>query len=190
MNGGERYMRLGDMLLHKGALDRRKLARGLKVAQDSRRRLGDVLIDLGYVSEDEIVNCLAEQYGFEREDMNAVQPDPAALEKITAEFALKWGVLALEDGSKFRCVVSDPVNVELTDTITMIARKPLSLTLAPRSVLQHAIRVAYGLPTLTVVQGKRRRPPVPESVLQRDRSMLLEAVNFELSSEMGTRRSG
>lgn len=190
MSVGEQYLRLGDMLLRRGVLDRRKLDRGLRVSQESKRRIGDVLIDMGYVDEDQIAQCLADQYGFELEDISQVKPTAAALSMLTPEFALKWCVLALEDDIRFRCVVSDPVNIELTDTIAMIARKPLSLSLAPRTPLLQAIRAAYGLPALPVAAKSRRRrkPPEPETVLQRDRTMLLDAVYSELSFDEPTRR--
>lgn len=176
MNNGERYLRLGDMLLHRGDINSRKLQRGLKVAHDTRRRLGDVLIELGYASEETVTRCLAEQYGFVYQELEGLTPDAKALEKITPEFALKWGVLPLEDKERFVCVVCDPLNVELSDTISAIARKPVSVTLAGRTSLQHAIRVHYRLPIPKVGKG-RRRPPQPESILQRDRAMLLEAIH-------------
>jgi len=188
MNHGERYLRLGDMLLHRGELTTRKLKRGLQVAHDTRRRLGDVLIELGYASEEVVTNCLAEQYGFPFQDLSQVHSTPEALKKLTPEYALKWGILPLSDGDRFCCVISDPLNVELSDTIAAIVRKPVSFTLAGRTSLQHAIRMAYGLPIPKVAKG-RRRPPQPESILQRDRVMLLEAINFELSLDQSMRRA-
>lgn len=176
------------MLLHSGELTARKLKRGLQVAHDTRRRLGDVLIDLGYASEDVVTHCLAEQYGFPYEELDKVQPQADALKKLTPEYALKWGVLPISDGDRFICVISDPLNVELSDTIAAIVRKPVSFSLAGRTSLQHAIRLAYGLPIPKVSKGKRR-PPQPESILQRDRVMLLEAINFELNLEHGMRRA-
>ena len=176
MNHGERYLRLGDMLLHRGDISAKKLQRGLKVAHDTKRRLGDVLVDLGYASEEIVTRCLAEQYGFVFQELGDLKPNPKALDKITPEFALKWGVLPLEDGDRFICVVCDPLNVELSDTISAIARKPVSFTLAGRTSLQHAVRVHYHLPIPKVNKG-RRKPAQPESILQRDRAMLLDAIH-------------
>lgn len=188
MNHGERYLRLGDMLLHEGVLTPRKLKRGLQVAHDSKRRLGDVLVDLGYASEEVVTKCLAEQYGFSFAELETVQPETEALKKLTPEYALKWGVLPVSDGDRFTCVISDPLNVEISDTIAAIVRKPVSFTLAGRTALQHAIRLAYGLPIPKVSKG-RKRPPQPESILQRDRVMLLEAINFELNLDHSMRRA-
>jgi len=188
MNHGERYFRLGDMLLHRGAISTTKLQRGLKVAHETQQRLGDVLVDLGYASEEEVTHCLAEQYGFPYEDLSLVSPAHDALNRITPEFALKWCVLPLEDGDRFRCVVADPLNVELSDTIAAIARKPVAFSIAGRIVLQAAIRSAYGLPAAMKVTG-RRRPPQPEAILQKDRNLLLEAINFELGVDHHVRRA-
>lgn len=188
MNHGERYLRLGDMLLHDGALTPRKLKRGLQVAHDTKQRLGDVLVDLGYTSEQVVTQCLAEQYGFAFADLDSIKPESDALKKVTPEYALKWGVLPVSDGDRFSCVISDPLNVELSDTIAAIVRKPVSFSLAGRTSLHHAIRVAYGLPLPRVAKG-RRRPPQPESVLQRDRVMLLESINFELNVDHAMRRA-
>jgi type IV pilus assembly protein PilB len=189
MNHGERYFRLGDMLLHRGTITSKKLQRGLKVSHETQRRLGDVLVDLGYASEEEVTRCLAEQYGFPYEELTLVNPDAAALRKVSPEFALKWCVLPLEDRERFRCVVADPLNVELSDTIAAIARKPVVFSIAGRNVLQTAIRVAYGLPVPKVVAGRKRRPPQPETILQQDRNLLLEAINFEFGVDQHMRRA-
>jgi hypothetical protein len=139
-------------------------------------------MELGYVSEEEVARCLADQYGFPYQDMSQIEPDPRALELITPEFALKWCVLPLEYGDQLRCVVSDPLDVELSDTMAAIARKPVVCSLAGRSEIQKAVRVAYGLP-IGIAARKRRRIPQPESILQRDRTLLIESVSDEPSQE-------
>lgn len=166
----------------------RKLQRGLEVAQESRRRLGDVLVELGYVSEEEIARCLAEQYGFAYQDLSEVDPDPMALELVTPEFALKWCVLPIAFGDQLHCVVADPLNVELSDTMAAIARKPVVCKLAGKSEIQTAVRKAYGLPTGIAVP-RRRRQPQPESILQRDRSLLIEAMSGDAPVEQHNRRA-
>lgn len=139
-------------------------------------------MELGYVSEEEIARCLAEQYGFPYEDMGTLEPEQNALELITPEFALKWCVLPVKYGEQLRCVIADPLNVELSDTMAAIARKPVVCSLASKSEIQKAVRRAYGLP-VGVSVPKRRRTPQPESILQRDRSLLIESVSDGQSSD-------
>jgi type IV pilus assembly protein PilB len=183
-----RYLRLGDMLVQRGSLSAKKLERGLTVASQSKQRLGDVLVDLGYVSEDEIAQCLAEQYGFEFEDLSEAHPNPSALEKLTPDFALKWSVLPLELTARFKCVVADPLDIDLADTLTAIVRRPISCSLASKSALQKAIRLAYGLPQSKAHDSRKRRPKT-EAVMQRDREMLLEAIDGGLANETNLRRA-
>jgi type IV pilus assembly protein PilB len=189
MNNGETYLRLGEMLVQRGVLTVRKLQRGLEVARESRRRLGDVLVDLRYVTEVEIARCLAIQYGFRYEDLSHAVPSAEALDRLTPEFALRWGVLPMREDDRYWCVIADPLNVELSDMLAAIARKPVVCSLAPRSALQKAIRSAYNLPNLKVVSGSRRKAPQPESVLQRDREMLLAAIHVDSSREALQRKA-
>lgn len=186
MNHGSRFLRLGEILLERRSISYRKLQRGLEVARETRQRLGDVLMELGYVSEEEIARCLAEQYGFPYQDLSQVNPDHRALELITPEFALKWCILPVKNQDQLWCVVADPLDVELSDTMAAIARKPVVCSLAGKSDIQHAVRIAYGLP-IGIASPKRRRIPQPESVLQRDRSLLIDAVSDEPTIETSRR---
>lgn len=190
MNPGEQYFRLGDMLLQRGILTEKKLQRGLTVAHESRRRIGDVLVELGYVTEDQVAHCLADQYGFDFCDMTEVHPTETALSKLDAEFALKWCVLPIDDSFRFVCVIADPLNVELSDSISALARKSVAFSIAPKSALQLAIRKAYGLPMPAAAsKGRKKKAPSPESVMQRDRAMLLEGLEDLLEVEGSVRRA-
>lgn len=186
MNHGSRFLRLGEILLERRSISHRKLQRGLELARESRQRLGDVLLELGYVSEEEIARCLAEQYGFPYQDLSQVEPDPRALELITPEFALKWCVLPIRNGEQLWCVIADPLDVELSDTMAAIARKPVVCSLAGKSEIQRSVRIAYGLP-FGITTPKRRRIPQPESVLQRDRTLLIDSVSDEPANETSRR---
>lgn len=190
MNPGEQYFRLGDMLLQRGILSEKKLQRGLTVAHESRRRIGDVLVELGYVTEEQVAHCLADQYGFDFCDVDGIHPTDAALSKLDAEFALKWCVLPIDDAIRFVCVIADPLNVELSDLISALARKSVAFSIAPKSALQLAIRKAYGLPMpTTATKGRKKKAPSPESVMQRDRAMLLEGLEDLLEVESSVRRA-
>jgi hypothetical protein len=114
--------------------------------------------------------------------MSLLEPEPSALELITPEFALKWCILPVAYRDQLRCVIADPLNVELSDTMAAIARKPVVCTLASKSEIQKAVRRAYGLP-VGIAVPKRRRTPQPESILQRDRSLLIESVSDESASD-------
>ena len=188
MEHGDQFLRLGDLLLQSGSISTKKLQRALKLAHDCRRRLGDVLVDLGYVSESDVAKCLALQHGFEFVEVAGLKPSATALSKLTTDYALRWSILPVEDGSTFTCVISDPLNVEMEDAIGAIVRKPVRFHVSPKTDLQAAIRAAYGLPAVIARKtNKRKRVPVPESVLQQDREMLLESVSHMLKSDQTSR---
>mgnify|MGYP000998892226 FL=1 len=57
--------RLGDVLIDRGYLTEETLQRALEVQRQDRRGrlLGEILVELELCSEDQIVECLAKEYG-------------------------------------------------------------------------------------------------------------------------------
>ena len=57
--------RLGDFLIDRGYLTEETLQRALEVQRQDRRGrlLGEILVELELCSEDQIVECLAKEYG-------------------------------------------------------------------------------------------------------------------------------
>src|SRR5438874_5618926 len=57
------WRRLGDVLMEAGLVSERDLVAALSEQEDSGRRLGEVLVGRGVVSAPAVANALAEQYG-------------------------------------------------------------------------------------------------------------------------------
>ena len=57
------WRRLGDVLMEAGLVSERDLVAALSEQEDSGRRLGEVLVGRGVVSAAAVANALAEQYG-------------------------------------------------------------------------------------------------------------------------------
>ncbi len=82
------YFRIGEMLINKGKITADQLATALNAKASSRQRIGELLVGLGFVSEWDIAECLAEQYGFDVVDPETVTPDPTALKILDGAFAM------------------------------------------------------------------------------------------------------
>jgi type IV pilus assembly protein PilB len=78
---------LGELVLEAGLLTAADLAHALELAADRRRRLGEVLIEQRWVTQDDLVRLLGEQRGMPYLDLSRMQPDPAALQLLPATTA-------------------------------------------------------------------------------------------------------
>lgn len=139
-----RYMRVGEALLHYGLVTKKQLDRALKIHAASREKLGEVLIRLGYVSEREVIACIAEQFGYEVIDPAAAVPTPASLEVLPARFSIENNVLPLRvSDTIFWCAISDPIDINLTDTLQQMTKRSVEISLSEKEPLSMAVRKAY-----------------------------------------------
>jgi type IV pilus assembly protein PilB len=138
------FRRIGEWFVHQKLLTPAQLECALNVQRESRKRLGEVLIDCGFVSEEDVTTFLSYQYKMRVADLQTVRPKPAALKVVTAAFALSHLVLPIAvDETSFECVIDDPVDVPFLDDLQRIAGRRLVLSLAPRTSLFESIAKAY-----------------------------------------------
>ncbi len=183
------YRRLGEILLDKGLITSKQLERALRAQTNSHRRFGEILTVLGFVSEDDVTACLAEQFDCPVVDLDAATPEPEAMGMVDKSFALGRLLLPLRiSGGTIECVICDPLDMSATDSLAASTRLRPRFFLAPPTKLFEAIRRAYGevvsesdapLPSLEIVTGggaKLPRSRVRKVEVQADRVALLEAL--------------
>lgn len=124
----------------------RQLVTALKLQLRTGLRFGEILTSSGKVTEEQIIHCLAEQYDYAVAEPESVTPTEKALGLIDRGFAISRLVLpvAVEDGI-LACIISDPVDIGVTDTLAQSLHLRLSFALAPPTRLLAAIERAYGI---------------------------------------------
>jgi type IV pilus assembly protein PilB len=146
-----RRMPLGEILVAAGAIDEDQLAEALAAqhADDTRQRLGRVIVDLGLASEVDIALALADQLGLATVDLSEVEPEPEALARVPRRLAERHHLLPLRligDGGALEIAMSDPTNVVAVDDVRLTARtRSVRLRVATESAIADALRRAYGL---------------------------------------------
>jgi len=106
--------RLGDILLEKGLITEEQLNIALQVQKSTKRLLGDILIFLGFIDQAQISSVLSTEFGVQYfNSLSDIVPDPEALKLIPQEFAQKFKVV--------------PLHVE-DDKLTVIVDDPFNVT--------------------------------------------------------------
>ncbi len=88
-------IRLGDILLEQGSVTAERLREAMQVQQQSGRRLGQILVDKGFVSETDLLKALSEQLHV---PLVALRPglfDPAAIALLEPDIARRLDVLPM-----------------------------------------------------------------------------------------------
>jgi type IV pilus assembly protein PilB len=111
--------KLGQILLRWGIIDEQKLEEALKVAQGSNKRFGQVLVELGFATNDDVAKALASQYGLEYIDLDSEEAMKSAnLDLMPMDIIKKYLVVPLEkkDG-RLKVLIHDPMDLELLDLL-------------------------------------------------------------------------
>ena len=138
------YQKLGELLVNASVITQGQLADALAAQRESSRRLGQILIERGFASDDDIAQCLADQYEFELVDPETVSPTTAALACLEPGEAVQFNVLPVsKDEAEIFCIVSDPLNFDVTDMIRQRHRRHIRVAIAAEGRLATVISRLY-----------------------------------------------
>jgi type IV pilus assembly protein PilB len=131
---------LGEVLLEEGLVTYEQLDEALAEQARNGRALGRVLIDLGFVVEQDLVSALAKQIGLPFVDLGDYPIDPAAASLISDALSKRYTALPIGyEDSKLVVAMSDPANVFALDDIRTITGLEIKAVVATRSDIQAAI---------------------------------------------------
>lgn len=129
-------VRLGDMLRARNLLTEDQLARALEVQQRGQqgRLLGEILVDLGYVSHEQVLSAVAEACGVPFARLTPELVDSSVRASLPEAFIQKHGVLPLfRVRDVLTVAVSEPSNLLLADEIAHAAGLNVQIVAATAS---------------------------------------------------------
>ncbi|MDQ4005849.1 MAG: Flp pilus assembly complex ATPase component TadA, partial [Actinomycetota bacterium] len=135
---------LGDVLVEEGLITSDQLVTATEEQQRVGRSLGRVLIDLGMVREPDLVSVLARQIGLEFVDLGDYQIDPQAAGLVSDQVARRYRALPIGfDDGRLVVAMSDPANVFALDDIRTITGMDVKPVVATAADIENAVR-KYG----------------------------------------------
>ncbi len=137
--------RLGDILVDSGFISMTDLSEALSVQKESGRRLGEVIVEMGLMSEFDILRAVSSQYNFPIIDLNNIEVDPKATALVPEKYCEDNVVVPIGfDDDKLVVAIDDPVNILVQDDLPFMTGKEVSFMLATRTAILDCIKVNYG----------------------------------------------
>lgn len=147
----KKTQRLDAILKRRGWVTDDQIQKGLRQQQRAGRRWGSTLVEMGIISERQLVEALSEQFGTPPWDPETFTPDIAALRLFRERWLRKRGVMPLAFDPverSLRVAMADPNNVVLSDEIRFHASaRTLQVVVAPQLTLNRLWDKFYGAPT-------------------------------------------
>jgi type IV pilus assembly protein PilB len=170
--------KLGEILLKENLITPEQLKQALEHQKASGGRLGNALIKLGFLSDDEVTAVLSRQYGVPSINLAYFEVDTSVIKLIPMETAIKYQVLPLSRvGSSLTLAMVDPTNVFAMDDIKFMTGFNIEPVVASETAIADAIKKQYGS-----VEDQERKKELEEIVSFIDEGQT-ESVELEAEDE-------
>ena len=137
-------IRIGDLLVQEELISEEQLQQALAEQKKTGRKLGKQLIDLGFVTEDAMLDLLSRQLNVPRIDVNDYALSPETARNLPETHARRFRALVLEaTGKDFLVAMADPSDLFAYDEICRTLRKPVRVAVVREAELLSAIDNVY-----------------------------------------------
>jgi len=140
------WVPLGTLLLRVGAIDPEQLEIALTEKERSPRRLGEILVEWGWVSSVEIAKALAEQYGMPFLDLSQTEVEQEAAMLLSEEAARRLQALPIRFLPDRLLLVGlvDPTDVLAAEELRSLLGTGVCLNVVDIAALESAFARLYG----------------------------------------------
>lgn len=135
---------LGAVLVAQGRLTERRLNDALVEQKRTGRRLGQILLESNYVTEEEIAQALAAQQSLPYIDLRHYELNPEITSHLSELQARQYRAIVLEDrGETYLVGLSDPFNMQRQDALAAVLKRPLDIAVVAEDQLTLTIDRLY-----------------------------------------------
>jgi MSHA biogenesis protein MshE len=137
-------IRLGDMLVQQNLVTGEQLKLALEEQKRSGRKLGRVLVESGYVTEEGISTGLARQLGADFVDLKSFKPQPELIKLLPEAQARRQRALVLTERAGMLVVgMADPTDLTAFDELARILKREIDLAVVTESQLLAMVDRVY-----------------------------------------------
>lgn len=124
-------LRLGELLLKSGMIKKEQLEIALTEQKNTNKKLGEVFVEKGILTNTDIVDILSSQLGFRKVDIIKYPINPKVVHMIPGSMAKKNKLMPIDiiDG-KLVVAMTDPLNFYARDDIELFTKMPLEIVIS------------------------------------------------------------
>ncbi len=140
-----KYKRMGDLLIDIGLITQEQLGIALEAQKKSKKRLGEALIEEGIITEAQLIEALEMQLGIEFVDLGNYMIDSSMSHTVPKSIARKYGVVPVrKDRDNLYLAMSDPLNFKAIEEARAATRQRIVPMIATVEGIDRAIQTLYG----------------------------------------------
>ncbi len=173
---------MGKLLLEARLISEKQLEEALQTQKKAGGRLGSLLVKMGAIKEDKLLQFLSQQYGVPPVDLASCQMEASLNKLIPLEVVKKYVVVPVKRvGSTLTLAMVDPSNVFAIDDIKFLTGYHVEPLVALETAIMDSVRRLYG----GGGGGGSAKPAEPDSEPHDPAATaaILQAKDYTLSEE-------
>lgn len=136
--------RIGEILLERGLISHDQLDRGLARQKEKGGLLGQILIELGFITEEEVALALTAQYGFPYLPLENYEIDDGVMKLIPEQVARQYCLIPVDRvGNALTVAMADPSNLQAVEDIELMTSCVVQAFVSTPSDIQKALERCY-----------------------------------------------
>ena len=136
---------LADVMVREGILPRRTVDQAVARLGGNVTALGQTLVDEGTISEAQLAQALASQYGLTYDSLAAFRVDSEFYHTISVKLMRRHPFVPVKDeGGVLTIAISDPQNLLALDELEILLNRTLHYIVSSRSAIQAALERSEG----------------------------------------------
>jgi type IV pilus assembly protein PilB len=146
--------RLSQLLLKHGVITERQLQAALERQKEVGSSLGKVLLEMGFVKENQLAELIARELGLEYVDLLEYKINIQATNTISEAMASRYLCIPIDfEDDKLVVAMADPTNIYALDDIRLSTGYQVKPVVAAKEDILHAIQRYYHLDTDVVEEA-------------------------------------
>lgn len=139
-----KYTKLGDLLVNNGTISEEQLKDALKLQAGTGERLGTVLKEHGFITEEQLIDALISQLGVEYIDLNSYALSSEMAQVIPKGIAKKYMVVPVKaTRTDVYLAMADPLNFVAIEEVRAVTRKRVIPMIASQEAAKRAVMNLY-----------------------------------------------
>lgn len=145
---GRKKIRIGDVLVAAGAITEEQLQEGLAKQKETGRKLGNALVDLGFISNDMLITVLTTQLGIDYIELKEAKIEEKVIHMVPENMVTKYQAIPIEidpdNPNILKVAMADPMDIMAMDDIGLVTNLQVEPMLASEEGIRNAIDKYYG----------------------------------------------
>lgn len=175
--------RLGEKLLEEGLITREQQEEALRVQARTGELLGQVLVRLGMISQEDLNRAL----GFDPSPARTLEVSPEILQLVPEDFARSRRVFPLKkEGNRLYLLMANPLDITTIDDLRLLTGLEIEPVEATEEEIKSLVNRHYGLPEVEKALEELAPGGEAEEVVEVlvDRAPVVQLVNSLITGAM------